>query len=44
MNTLTDNVGNKHLFSVPIVQSVTTEQKDALKNEKKIALKCTAIS
>lgn len=37
--TLTDEVGKRHLLSVPITQSVTAEQKATLTGEKKIALK-----
>jgi hypothetical protein len=44
MKTLTDSNGKKHLFSVPIVQSVTKEEREALKDEKRVAIKCTAIS
>jgi ATP sulfurylase len=44
MRTITDNEGKRHLFSVPITQSVTKEEKEALKDEKRIALKCSAIS
>lgn len=44
MKTLTDSQGNKHLFSVPITQHVTKEQMEELKGEKKIALKCSALS
>ena len=44
MKTVTDANGQKHLMSVPITQHLTTEQKDALANEKKIALKCTKLS
>lgn len=45
MKTLTEGpTGKRHLFSVPITQSVTKEQRDALKDEKKIALRCSAIS
>jgi len=44
MKTLTDSDGKKHLFSVPITQSVTKEEREALKDEKKVAIKCTAIS
>mmetsp|Transcript_7057 Transcript_7057/g.5304 ORF Transcript_7057/g.5304 Transcript_7057/m.5304 type:complete len:347 (-) Transcript_7057:51-1091(-) len=38
MKTITEH-GKKHLFSVPITQHVTAEQKEALKNEEKVALK-----
>lgn len=44
MKTLTDSTGHRHLFSVPITQSVTKEEREALKDEKKIALKCSALS
>lgn len=44
MKTLTEDNGKKHLFSVPITQSVTKDQREALKDEKKIAIKCTSIS
>jgi 3'-phosphoadenosine 5'-phosphosulfate synthase len=40
MKTLTDGEGNKHLFSVPITQSLTKEEYETLKGEKKIALRC----
>ena len=43
MKTLTVG-GHRHLFSVPITQAVTKEQRDELKGEKKIALRCSAIS
>jgi 3'-phosphoadenosine 5'-phosphosulfate synthase len=42
MKTLTVN-GRKHLFSVPITQHVTTEQREELKNEKRIALRCSKV-
>ena len=44
MRTITDNHGKRHLLSVPITQSVTKEEREALKDEKKIAIRCTAIS
>ena len=44
MKTITDSNGKRHLFSVPITQSVTTEQATQLKGEKKIALKCSKVS
>ena len=44
MKTLTDKSGKRHLFSVPITQSVTKEERESLKDEKRIAIKCTAIS
>lgn len=43
MKTLTDATGKRHLFSVPITQHCTKEQMQALKFEKRIALKCTAL-
>jgi 3'-phosphoadenosine 5'-phosphosulfate synthase len=44
MKTLTDATGHRHLFSVPITQAVTKEEKESLKDAKKIALRCSAIS
>ena len=44
MKTVTDDVGGRHLLSVPITQSVTTLQKQELEGEEKIALRCSAIS
>jgi len=44
MKTLTDHTGKRHLFSVPITQHVTKEQAEALKGEKKIALRCSELS
>ena len=43
MQTLTDEVGTKSLFSVPITQHVTKDQYLALKDEKSIALKCSLV-
>jgi 3'-phosphoadenosine 5'-phosphosulfate synthase len=43
MKTLTDSVGKRHLFSVPITQSCTKEQMEALKGEKRIALRCSEL-
>jgi 3'-phosphoadenosine 5'-phosphosulfate synthase len=43
MKTLTDSTGKKHLFSVPITQDVTKEQREELKGEKKIALRCPQV-
>jgi 3'-phosphoadenosine 5'-phosphosulfate synthase len=43
MKTITDVTGKRHLLSVPITQHVTKEQADALKGEKQIALKCSAL-
>ncbi len=43
MKTLTDGTGKRHLFSVPITQHCTKEQMLALKGEKRIAVKCTAL-
>jgi 3'-phosphoadenosine 5'-phosphosulfate synthase len=42
MKTLTVN-GRKHLFSVPITQHVTKEQREELKNEKRVALRCRTV-
>jgi 3'-phosphoadenosine 5'-phosphosulfate synthase len=39
MHTIQDEVGQRHLISVPITHHVTAEQREALKNESKIALK-----
>jgi len=44
MKTLTDSNGARHLFSVPITQSVTKEQKEQLQGEKRIALRCPSVS
>ena len=44
MKTLTTSEGKKHLFSVPITQSLSKDEYEALKNEKKIALKSTKLS
>jgi 3'-phosphoadenosine 5'-phosphosulfate synthase len=44
MKTLTDSTGHKHLFSVPITQAVTKEQKEQLQGEKRIALRSPAVS
>lgn len=38
MKTITEN-GNTELFSVPITQDITAEQKEELKEQKKVALK-----
>ena len=43
MKTLTDHVGKRHLFSVPITQHCTKEQMESLKGEKRIALRCSAL-
>ena len=43
MKTLTDSTGHKHLFSVPITQSATKEQFEALKSEARIALRCPKV-
>lgn len=40
MKTITDEVGKRHLLSVPITQPVTAEEKAALEGQAKIALKC----
>lgn len=44
MKTLTDSTGFKHLFSVPVTQSVTKEQYETLKSESRIALKCPDVN
>jgi 3'-phosphoadenosine 5'-phosphosulfate synthase len=44
MKTVSDNLGKRHLMSVPITQHVTAEQREALQGEKKIALRCPQIS
>ena len=44
MNTITDANGEKHILSVPIVLAVSEAQKEALANEKKIALKFSSLS
>ena len=43
MKTITDSIGNKHLFSVPITQHATKEQFQELKDEKRIALRCPQV-
>lgn len=40
MKTITDNVGKRHIQSVPITCTCTNEQKEALEKEASIALKC----
>jgi len=44
MNTVTDEDGNKHICSVPITQYVTKEQKESLEGQKKVAIRCKAVS
>lgn len=44
MKTLTDGEGKRNLLSVPITQSVSAEQKAELEGEKRIAIRCSAIS
>ena len=44
MKTITTSCGRTHLFSVPITQSITKEEHEALKGENKIALKCSKVS
>ena len=39
MKTITDEVGKRHLLSVPITQSVSAEKKAELTGEKKVALR-----
>jgi 3'-phosphoadenosine 5'-phosphosulfate synthase len=43
MKTLTDGEGKRHLFAVPITQHCTKDQMEALKGEKRISLKCSAL-
>lgn len=43
MKTVTCGHGQKHLMSVPITLAVTKEEMEGLKNEKKIAIKCSAV-
>jgi len=43
MKTVTDEVGKRHLLSVPITQSLTADQKAELEGESRIALKCSAL-
>ena len=43
MKTITDGNGQRKLFSVPITQPVTAEQKEALAGAGKVAIKCSAI-
>ena len=43
MKTVTDEVGKRHLMSVPITQSVTKEQKAELEGQQRIALKCSEL-
>lgn len=44
MNTVTDENGKKHILSVPITHHITAAQKEAMKDHKRIALKCSKIS
>jgi len=44
MKTITTCDGHKHLFSVPITQSLTKDEVEHLKGEKKIALKCSKVT
>ena len=44
MKTITTEDGKRHLFSVPITQSLSKDEYESLKNEKKIALKCSKVS
>jgi len=44
MKTLTTSDGKRHLFSVPITQHVTAEEREALKDETRIGLRCSKIS
>lgn len=43
MKTITTDDGKKHLFSVPITQSLSKDEVDSLKNEPRIALKCSKL-
>ncbi len=44
MNTLTDESGKQHLFSVPITLPCTEAEKNLLQGEKRVALRCSEIS
>lgn len=44
MKTITAEDGKRHLFSVPITQSLSKDEYETLKNEKKVALKCSKVS
>lgn len=44
MKTVTTSNGKKHLISVPITQSVTKEQVEQLKGEKRVAIRCSKVS
>lgn len=44
MKTVSDSNGERHLLSVQITQAVTEEQKASLAGQKKVAIKCSAIS
>lgn len=44
MKTITTPCGKRHLFSVPITQSLTKEEHEHLKGETKIALRCSKVS
>ena len=44
MKTVSDSNGQRHLLSVQITQDVTEEQKASLAGQKKVAIKCSAIS
>lgn len=44
MKTITTDDHKKHLFSVPITQPVTKEEKEALAGQEKIALRCSKVS
>ena len=43
MQTIIDDVGERHLMSCPITQPVTNEQKAELEGQDEIAIKCSAI-
>mmetsp|Transcript_17881 Transcript_17881/g.30391 ORF Transcript_17881/g.30391 Transcript_17881/m.30391 type:complete len:338 (+) Transcript_17881:229-1242(+) len=44
MNTVTCEEGKKHILSVPIVMHITESQKETIKEEKMVAIKCPQIS
>ena len=43
MKTITDGEGKRHLMSVPITQSVSADEREALEGQAKVAIKCSAI-
>ncbi len=44
MKTLTDEFGQKHLFSVPITCPLIREEMESFKNETQVGLKCSEVS